>query len=302
MCKKTLLLTLFSIVLYSASFPSTEKSFLKINNATVNTFMIFTSQEELNSGKYFFTNRPESLKMNIYHLPFLYQFSSTTKLNYFLIGNVGYSEISLNENYQSLNSVKAYTAGAGGGVRYQLYNKLYLSLGTEFIYSQLGIYAKGDRLFGGAFEDLFKKNSTQNLTYKFFGVAEYRPIWREFKPYISLGKKLYETKSRFTLNDLGSFHSVSSVTFFTFGVETPPLYNYTQEDFLTFEVYLHRYLLNGVVKDVIKVDRYNNFGALLYWNRSKAPWWISRYYLESTVTEADGLSGYNIGIGVTFDF
>lgn len=312
MFKKLFLLYFFSVLLRADPINNQGEAVAKINTATINALMIFTSQEGLNSGEYSFTNTPVDLKMDIYHLPFLYNFHSSTNLNYFLVGNVGYNKVYLDgdlesipgneEGLNSFNNIKAYTAGLGGGLRYQLYKKLYCSLGAELIYSRMGISIKSDKPLGGAIEDFFDKNYSENLTYKFFALLEYRPTFYEFKPYITLGHKLYETKSSFTLDDLGSFHSASSVSSIALGVETPALYYYTKDNFLTAETYFNGHALNGVVKDVVKVDRYGSFGGVLYWNTLQDPWWTSRFFLEAAIVNADGLSGYNLGAGFTLDF
>ena len=312
MFKKYVILYSFPLLLWATPINNPGESVGKINSATINALMIFTSQEGLNSGEYLFTNTPVDLKMEIYHLPFLYNFHSTTNLNYFIVGNVGYSKVSLNgdselipgneEGLNSFNDIKVYTAGLGGGFRYQLYNKLYFSLGAEFIYSRMGISIKSDKPLGGAIEDFFNKNYSENLTYKFFALAEYRPTFYEFKPYITLGHKVYETKSSFSLEDLSSFHSASSVSSLALGVETPPLYSYTQDNFLTVETYFQGHALNGIVKDVAKIDRYGSFGSVLYWNTLQDPWWTSRFFFEAAIINADGLSGYNLGAGFTLDF
>ena len=312
MCRKLFLLYFSSLLLWGASANNPGGTVAKINIATINTLMIFTSQDGLNSGEYTFTNTPIDLKMEIYHLPFLYNFHSTTSLNYFMVGNLGYSRVSLDgdlkaipgnkEGLNSFNNINAYTAGLGGGIRYQLYQKLYFSLGAEFIYSRMGISVKSDKVIGGAIEDFFNKNYSENITYKFFALAEYRPTFHKFKPYIVLGHKVYETKSSFSLDDLSSFHSASSVSSIAIGVQTPPLYSYTQDKFLTAETYFKGHALNGVVKDVVKVDRYGSFGGILYWNTLKNPWWTSRFFLEAAIINADGLHGYNLGAGFTLDF
>ncbi len=82
--------------------------------------MVFTSQEGLNSGHYRFTDI--GIKMDIYHLPFLYQLDvGNEMINMFMMGNVGYSRAFGNEDiniaaYPELsheNQTNTYTGGAG---------------------------------------------------------------------------------------------------------------------------------------------------------------------------------------------
>jgi hypothetical protein len=101
MFKKLLSLLLLSTSLYSASVQSSNE-INTLNSATINTLLIFTSQKGLNTGSYTFANTPVKIEMNVAHLPFVYNFESETKLNYFVMGNVGYSKVSLSGSVEEL--------------------------------------------------------------------------------------------------------------------------------------------------------------------------------------------------------
>lgn len=184
--------------------------------------------------------------MSIYHLPFTYHFKSSEKLNYFLIGNVGYSRTQLADKIQERSSnvtlscknhIKTYTAGLGGGARYKVKKDLTVSGGVEFIYSRAGAsVSKPDRQPGDVIEDFFNTNYSDNLSYKVFTVAEYRPMINEYKPYITASYKLYETKSNFSFSNITSFSSQSSVGTISLGLETAKLYAYSN-NYLTSEIY-----------------------------------------------------------------
>lgn len=306
---------LFIVIFLGCALLSNEGSsssdINKINAATINTLLIFTSQEGLNSGLYHFTNTEIDVDMQIYHLPFTYDFKSTSNINYFLVGNVGYSRTYLagnvNENsgigiLTYLNHIQTYTAGIGGGVRYKLHKDFKVSGGVEFIYSRSGASVKEpDGDIGDPIEDFFNSNYSDNISYKFFALGEYRPIFYEFKPYATLSYKLYETKSDFTFDEILSFSSQSSVVTLSLGVETPTLFEFDQNNF-TAEFYVNANYLSGTVSDVVKVDKYHSFGGVVYFNTPDEPWWASRFFLELNRAKGDGLDGYNVGIGFTLDF
>jgi len=284
----------------------TTGSINKINAGTINTLLIFTSQEGLNSGTYKFTNTPIDINMEIYHLPFTYNFSSDSNLNYFLVGNVGYSRVFIDgsegnipptSDLNYLNHIRTYTAGIGGGVCYKLQD-IALSGGMEFIYSNAGISIKDE---GGPVSDFFNENYTDNITYKFFTLLEYRPIINEFKPYATLAYKLYETKSDFSTNDIVSFTSESSVTTLSLGIESPKLYSFGAQN-ITLEGYINVNYLSGVVSEVVNFDLYRSIGGVIYYNTPKSPWWASRFFIEGNDVRSNGLNGYNFGIGFTIDF
>jgi len=191
----------------------------------------------------------------------------------------------------------------GGGVRYKFKKDIFLLVGGELIYSRAGLsIIKPDGDLGDIIEDFFNKNYSDNISYKFFTQAEYRPIINEFKPYVSLDYKLYETKSTFTFNDLAGFRSASSVTSLKLGVETPKLFEYNEHNNLTLEAYLNGHYLSGVVRDMTNVKTYRSLGGVAYWNTSASPSWASRFFLELNRVNGDGLNGYNVGVGFTLDF
>ncbi|CAI6146904.1 MAG: hypothetical protein SPLUMA2_SPLUMAMAG2_01445 [uncultured Sulfurimonas sp.] len=234
--------------------------------------------------------------MNVVHLPFVYNFESKTKLNYFVMGNVGYSKVSLSGSVEELpggavlnylNNIQTYTGGFGGGVRYALSKNILISTGSEVIYSRSGASViKPDNGVGDVIEDFFNKNYSDNLSYKFFTSLEYRTTIKKFKPYVSLEYNIYETKSSFSFNDLTSFDSESSIVSINVGVETPRLLSYDKDNYLTLEAYVQGHKLFGVA----------------YWNTKKEPWWASRFFFEANGVKGDGIYGYNVGLGFTLDF
>ncbi len=311
MFKKTICLALASVSLYSAS-TQTSDDINTLNSATVNTLLIFTSQKGLNTGVYTFTNTPIDIEMNVAHLPFIYHFESNNKVNYFVVGNVGYSKVALSGSVEELpsgivldylNSIQTYTGGLGGGVRYVLSQDFLISAGVELIYSRSGASVSSpEGNIGDAIEDFFNKNYSDNLSYKVFTSLEYKTEVKEFKPYVILEYSLYETKSNFSFDDMTSFNSHSSIINLNIGVETPKLLSYDKNNYLTLEAYVQGHKLFGVVKDIAQVDKYGSLGGVVYWNTSKEPWWASRFFLEANGVEGDGIYGYNVGLGFTLDF
>ena len=276
--------------------------------ANINTLLIFTSQEGLNSGLYHFSN--VGVDMEVYNLPFTYHLKSETNINYFIVGNLGYSRVFISQNIEIPPSVdlnydnhlRTYTGGLGGGVRYKFNNDLSVLAGVEFIYSKSGASVKQpDDDFGDAIEDFFNKNYNDNLSYKIFTALEYRTTINEYKPYALLSYKSYETKSTFSFNELSSFKSASSVTTLSLGCETPKILEF-DENSLTLEAYYNANYLSGAVKDVVKFGTYSTMGGVAYFNTPSGPWWASRFFLELSTVQSAGLDGYNIGLGFTLDF
>jgi len=299
-----------SLTLYGVESLTTQ-NIEKVNAATLNTLLIFTSQEGLSSGLYHFTNTAVDVDMKVYHLPFTYHFKSDENINYFMVGNVGYSQTYLAGAIQELpagsllnydSSIQTFTAGIGGGARYKITKEFCISGGIEFIYSRVGLsVVLPENDLGDKIEDFFNNNYSSNLTYKFFALAEYRPKIHEFKPYITLAYKLFETKSTVTFDELVKFDSQSNITTLNIGVESPKIYE-NGSDNITLESYINTNYLGGTVKDVVNFSWYQSFGVVSYYNTPLKPNWASRFFLELNTIRSGGLEGYNIGVGFTLDF
>ena len=278
------------------------------HTASINTLLIFTSQEGLNSGLYHFSN--VGVDMEVYHLPFTYQLNSDTNLNYFVVGNVGYSRVFISKkiaippssrlDYD--NHLRTYTSGLGGGARYKFTSEISTMGGVELIYSKSGASVKKpDDSIGDAVEDFFNKNYNDNLSYEVFANIEYKPTINEYKPYAILTYKLYQTKSTFTFDSLSSFNTESSIATLALGFETPKIIEFDSNS-ITLEAYLNANYLSGRVKDVVKFDTYSSLGGVVYYNTPEKPWWASRFFLEASTVSSSGLEGYNVGVGFTLDF
>ncbi len=302
----------FLFAVFSSLYAQSDEESIaqKAYQANINALMVFTSQEGLNSGHYRFTDA--GFKMDIYHLPFLYHFkSSYENINFFIMGNVGYSRTILdgtiavpsqNEVLDYDNHLRTYTGGLGGGIRYQNENGINILAGLELIYSRTGISVRQpDDDIGDAIEDFFKNKFNDNLTYKVLTQIEYRKAYKGFEPYALLSYKLYETKADFSFDALTSFTTQASVTSFGLGAETPQLYTFNQM-YLTLEAYLYGHYLGGDITDVVGFDTYSTVGAVAYWNTPENISWAERFFLELSTVNSSGLEGYNVGIGFTVDF
>ena len=310
--KSLLLLALYGITAYASNISDEEAARIAqdAHLSSINALLIFTSQDGLNSGIYHF--KQIGIDMEIYNLPFIYTFDSKAKkLEYFIVGNVGYSRVFISKdaeidlppnrlNYK--NHIRTYTAGLGGGIRYHINEDFSCSGGIELIYSLSGVSIKDpDDDIGDAITDLFKQNYNNNISYKLFGSLEYIPKIQDFKPYARLSYKIFDTKSTFTFDELASFNTQSMLGTLTLGAETNALFSYNTH-YLTLQSYLDINNIQGEVADTVQFNNFATLGAVAYWYVNGKPSWIERYFLEVSTVRADGLEGYNIGFGFTLDF
>jgi len=279
--------------------------------ANINTLLIFTSESGLSSGKYQFTKR--DFKMETYSLPFRHHFEPfNEKMNLFIGGGVGYSITRLDtqttevKSGKSLelthdNKLQTYTAGLGLGLRYKS------EMGIDFlgsgglIYSRVGTSVSPNDEIGEAIKDFFDGEYNDNITYKFLLAAEYIKEFEGYKPYIKMDAKSYDTKADFTLDALSGFDTQSRAASISVGAEIPSILK-QEEDYLSLEAYVKLNFLNGDITDVVLFEKYMNIGGIAYWNTPQSPLWAKRFYTEVSTVRAEGLEGYNVGIGFTIDY
>ncbi|EDZ61370.1 hypothetical protein SMGD1_2558 [Sulfurimonas gotlandica GD1] len=300
------MLSLFYVQLANAD--TIEDIAKKAHLASINTLLIFTSQDSLNSGLYHFTK--VGVDMHVYHLPFSYTLKQTDKgIEYFIVGNLGYSTVNISKdviippnsrlNYE--NHISTYTAGIGGGIRYKFTKEFSASGGIELIYSRSGAkLTQPDDAIGDAIEGFFNKNFNDNISYKFFTDVEYKTKFKELNPYVIFSYKTYQTKSSFSFDELISYNTDSSVATFTIGAQSNELISF-DKNYITLESYFNANYLNGDIANTVKFNNYASLGAISYLY-SNVPSWIKRYFLEVNLIKADGLDGYNIGVGFTINY
>ncbi len=302
-----LLVALCNLLLAQTPQETAQKVYL----SNINALLIFTSESGLSSGHYRFTN--SEFKMQTYTLPFTRHFETfDDTMNWFINGGFGYSITRLDtQTVQRTasgdielthdNKLQTYTAGIGGGLRYRS------DLGIDFmgslgvIYSRVGTSVKPKDDIGGAIEDFFDDEYNNNISYKIMLSAEYEKKIRQYRLYTKAAFKSYETKADFTLDVLSGFKTQSDVTSVSLGAETPALLRYEQ-NYLSLESYIRANYLHGDIMDVVGLSRYLNVGAVAYWNTPESPSWARRFYTEVSTVRAEGLEGYNFGIGFSIDY
>lgn len=288
-----------------------EEAATKAYLANINTLLVFTSESGLNSGYYHFTEA--GFNMKSYTLPLSYHFKSENdNVNWFISGGMGYSitrltsKLKIPKNNTDItlhhdNKLQTYAAGVGGGLRYTDPWGIGWSAGYGFIYTRVHTSIKPNDDIGEAIKDFFDGEYNDNLSLKFSIAGEYEKQFYDFRTYAGLRNSNFNTKSDFTLNALTSINSSSNLTSLVIGGETPALLHYNNNN-LSLESYFKANYLHGDIVDVVQFKTYMNIGAVAYWNTPNMPFLIRRFYTELSTVLADGLEGYNIGIGISFDY
>jgi len=303
---------IFFMLLCTSLFSQTpEETAEKAYLANINSLLIFTSESGLSSGFYRFTN--SGFNMRIYSLPFRHHYTDFNKnMNIFIDGGVAYSITRLDTKTVKRtaggdiqlthdNKLQTYTAGIGVGLRYKSENGIGLLGSIGVIYSRVGTSVRPKDDVGGAIEEFFNSNYNDNISYKLLLEAEYEKHFNDYRLYSKAAFKSYETTAGFSLDVLSGFKTQSDVSAIVLGTETPSLLGYEQ-NYMSLEGYIKLNYLHGDIVDVVKLNRYFNVGAIAYWNTPKTPSWASRFYTEFSTVRANGLEGYNFGIGFSLDY
>jgi len=294
--------------LSAETFKSSQDAAKDAHMANINALLIFTSQDGLNTGLFRFTKIDAD--MQIYNLPFLHHFKPKGDLNYFVVGNVGYSRVTTSKEFISVSGLElgsdtqlqTYTGGIGVGARYRLYERLSLMGGAELIYSRSGVsLQKKDESVTSPVDDFFGQRFNDNLSYKLFVEANYEPDLEYFKPYVKAGYKFFDTKSDMGIKDLTGFTTQSSLFFLSVGGMSDPILP-AEYGYFTLGAYLNANYLAGDVVKSVQFEAYSKVGTIVHLYHNYSPSWIERYFFEVSTINADGLEGYNVGLGFSLDF
>lgn len=307
--------------LLSASFRASSLDDLGASAylAAANAAIVFTSQDGLSSGIYRFTNINSEMQM--YNLPLQYQFEPLTeKSNVFMMFDMGYSSATSDRSIEDANgsllnihnSLQTYVGGIGAGIRYKATEHSYLLFGGEVLYSRLGLRVRpedDDDINGKVIKDLFDQSFKDNYSYKLLAEYVYHREIHKHKVYTRFNYKLYKTFNEIDLgeilgdvvNDVISLQSQTSVASVTISYETNPLYTHNDMT-LTLEPYLKGNYIWGDLATVAQINGYGTLGLAGYWNTPKKSVYISRYFIEPSISKGYGLEGINLSLGFSLDF
>jgi hypothetical protein len=252
------------LLLFFESFAK-DIEFQEVSKANINSILIFSSQDGLNSGVYHF--KDIGISLYTLHLPLKYHFDSNKSWNFFINGDLSFSRAYVSkhtlEPYTASlardSSIDTYIGGVGTGVRYKFGNGLSFTNGFELLYSRVGVKL-GQAGVEDTIKNFFDDNYNENISYKFESSLDYFQEFEKYKMFASLAYRLYETKSSVTFDALKSFQSESSVITLSIGTETPPLLH-LERNYFTLEAKLYENFLHGTVANSSKVNRYTSMSA-----------------------------------------
>lgn len=298
---------LFTLLFSISLLISSEIELVEVSKANINSILIFSSQEGLNSGIYHF--KKTGITLHTYHLPLKYNFPSDTKWNYFINGDLSFSRAYVDEHtlepvtteIAKGTSIDTYIGGIGGGVRYTYGYGLSATCGFEVLYSRVGVKL-GQTDVQGTVRNVFDNSFKENITYKFKSTLNYATVVNDFNIFADIQYRLYETKSDFTLNkQLKDFRTESSVISFSTGFETPKVLH-LGTNYVTLEGRVHEHFLYGSVAATTAVDRYTSMSGALYLYVPENFEYIKRFFIEVSSSQSEALEAYNVGIGFNVNF
>ena len=284
--------------------------------ASINSVIVFTSQDGLSSGIYRFTNIDTEMRM--YNLPLQFHFDPLTdKSNLFLILDMGYSDAYTDREIPVAggilhkdNRMQTYVGGIGIGIRYRVTEHSDIQFGGEVLYSRVGVSAKaGDGLSEDDIKNFFSDDFNDNYSYKLLAEYIYHRTINKHKVYVRVNYKLYQTLSEIKVGDIVedivgdifSLRSQTSVATAMLSYETSPLYEYKEMSF-TLEPFVKGNYIWGDLATVAKINGYGTLGISAYWNTPEKSAYISRYFIEPSISKGYGIEGLNLSVGFSLDF
>lgn len=168
------------------------------------------------------------------------------------------------------------------------------------MYSRVGVKI-GKAGIDQTIVNFFDNNYNENISYKFETSLDYETLLNDYKVYINLVYRLYETKTSFSLDELDSFRSESSVISLSTGFETPGFYNFGT-NYITLEGRVYEHFLFGTVASASGVDRYTSLSSALYLYTPKSLEYIDWFFVEVSSAQSESLEGYNFGFGFSLAF
>lgn len=284
--------------------------------ASINSVIVFTSQDGLSSGIYRFTNTDTEMRM--YNLPLQFHFDPLSEnSNLFLILDIGYSDTYADRELPSSsgilykdNRMQTYVGGIGIGIRYKATNFSSIQFGGEFLYSRVGVTSRvEDGINEDDIKNFFSSDFNDNYSYKLLAEYIYHRTINRHKVYAKVNYKLYQTLSEIRVGDIVegivgdifSLRSQTSVASLMFSYETSPLYVYKEMSF-TLEPFVKGNYIWGDLATVAEINAYGTVGLSAYWNTPEKSAYISRYFIEPSISKGYGIEGINLAIGFSLDF
>lgn len=278
---------------------------------SVDALVVLTSQDMLTGGQYVISGSAEETRLRLYNFPFYYHFRPFSEhLNWFVNGSAGISEtrqepdFGFGEKDETLFDTVALRFG--GGLRVKSGYGLQMLLGVNFIYSYVhNTYRynspESEALLKPLLDGIFTNHGQSNYTYELFWQIGYAPHWGAWKPYAMMQTNYFDTKADFNTQSLSHFTSRSGSAKIRFGVQTPPFVSIGTGE-ISIEGYVQGTTFTGSVRDTLGFDGYGATALIGHYDLSYPRWIVDRIDLMVENVAAEGIRGYNIGLGAGFDF
>lgn len=276
-----------------------EKSYVD----SVNTMIGLTADDYIGAGSYTLT---DNTVIDIYHLPLLYHFDPIyDDINLYVNGAVGYSKAT--QDIPSIVKIvlKMKLAKLGGGIRYQPTKNWYLSVGASMIYTELHDSATFGADVNQSLLDPITVNllnaRQENWTTEYIVKTRYEHEIAEFIPYIDGEYQFYKTESTLKLDSVVTIDSVMEMAHLKFGTFTPVLGTLGERTVRLEGKYGYTWMF-GDFRDALNSDYYETYSGLIHFDAISEKNWLKNVYLISEWTQGKGFDGYNLGIGLEFNF
>lgn len=280
-----------------------EESYLE----GIGTSLLFSMDETLNGGYYTFGN--DQTKIDTYIFPFSKDiYSPNETLHYFLTGAIGferYDHKGLDFGRGSIDGseMKNHTFKLGAGARFDIAKDADLSIETSYLYAYIDCgYNTSNPLSTSAEDRLIDTLLNDDHIFHSLKLSTrigYHPQINGYKPYIKGGLSYLYTDTDAVSDTLSHINTV--IFKVRAGVFTPTLAIVGDYPLYT-ELYTSYADIADDMRDITGIEHFTTVGNKFYLKSPLPIRWIDQITVDTSYTKGNNFDGYNIGLGVTFNF
>jgi opacity protein-like surface antigen len=279
--------------------------------SSVNTVIALTADDYIGAGRYQIDDNDD---INIFHFPLKYHFKPFTEnWNLYVKGAYSRSEVEGKQEFAGYKifdedrpdtyvlDVELYKAGFG--IRYKPSKQWCIDVGYALIYTQM----KNSYAYNSFFSEVIIKprvdgivNGTQENWTTEYSIEYYHEMdLAGFTPYLMFEYDGFKTRAKLDLEEEVKIDALMELFHMNGGVLSPNLGEVLNRD-VKLEGYGGRVNYYGDIRESLDGDHYYFYGVGLHLSDEESL--FSKISVRSEWTESDSLSGFNIGLGVDFDF
>ncbi len=302
---KKIFLSLAATLLFIQAHADSQNKLENVYVKAANTLLFFTSEDIIGSGFYTLGGANQTLKTTFF--PLVHHFKNDSNFyNFYINGSVGYSKykeknIDFRGSIDDL-AIKTYALKFGGGVRLKFTQDVDMMLGTSYIYSKVDSEYHTPQPLDStdsadkALDDVFNSSNTFH-TMEWFASMNYHPAVNEYKPYVHIDMRYFDTNIADPLTAISD--TTSTISKLKVGVLTPPVISIKGLP-LRLEFYASDVFLSGDMREALDTNNFYVLGTTFHLDTTTLNDWVSDVSFDVNIVRGDNVDGFNFGVGLSF--